>query len=155
MENPTMINCGTCQLKNIMFLEQVWPHHAWTIEMLRHQWSAQSWRGVVHLHQWKKFGLNMQVVKTRRKSNYKNPTQINPCLAEWFPFIFCHLKLELLTQFTASNGKKYIFIRKIDICQVQVCDYRTYITNYFVHFKWHCIWFKTSLNPCICGHSRR
>ena len=33
-------------------------------------------------------------------------TPFNPSAAELFVFIFCHLKLELLTQFPASNGEK-------------------------------------------------
>ena len=32
---------------------------------------------------------------------------VNPCPAELFVYIFRHLKLELLTQTTASNDEKY------------------------------------------------
>ena len=34
---------------------------------------------------------------------------INPCTAELFVSIFRHFKLELLTQFSASNDEKYVY----------------------------------------------
>ena len=39
-------------------------------------------------------------------------TLLHHCPAELLVFIFHHLKLELLTQFPASNDEKYLYIMK-------------------------------------------
>ena len=40
-----------------------------------------------------------------------------------FYCIFRHLKLELLTQFSASNDEKYVFLWKIDISNIELLDW--------------------------------
>ena len=47
---------------------------------------------------------------------------VNPCPAELFQIIFRHLKLELLTQYPASNDEKYFHLWKINICQIEIFD---------------------------------
>ena len=42
------------------------------------------------------------------------------CPAELFAFIFRHLKLELLTQFPASNDEKYLYSWKNRHLQYQI-----------------------------------
>ena len=49
-------------------------------------------------------------------------TAINPCFAELFVAIFHHLKLELLTQFPASNNEKYYYLWKINIWKPKLFD---------------------------------
>ena len=46
----------------------------------------------------------------------------NPCAAKVFAFIFRHLKLELLTQFPASNDIKYLCLWKIDLSNIVLLD---------------------------------
>ena len=46
----------------------------------------------------------------------------NPCAAESFASIFSHSKLELLTQFPASNDEKYLYFGKIDISNIELLD---------------------------------
>ena len=47
---------------------------------------------------------------------------LNPFPAGLFVTIFRHLKLKLLTQFSASNDEKYDYLRKIDISSIEVLD---------------------------------
>ena len=51
---------------------------------------------------------------------------VNLGVAELFILFFRHLKLELLTQFPASNGEKYIFIhmknRHTPVFQIELFD---------------------------------
>ena len=43
-------------------------------------------------------------------------------LLNCFNCIFRHLKLELLTQFPASNDEKYYYLWKIDMCKIKLLD---------------------------------
>ena len=47
-----------------------------------------------------------------------------PCPAELFQIIYqiIHLKLELLTQFPASNDEKHFYLWKINISQNEIFD---------------------------------
>ena len=45
-----------------------------------------------------------------------------PCPAELFQLYFCHLKLELLTQFPASNDEKYHYVWKIGMSNIELLD---------------------------------
>ena len=47
---------------------------------------------------------------------------VNPYAAELFVSILIHLKLELLTQFSASNDWKPILLEKINISQIKLFD---------------------------------
>ena len=47
---------------------------------------------------------------------------INSSAAELFVSIFHHLKLELLTQFPASNDEKYLHLSKLDISNKELLD---------------------------------
>ena len=44
----------------------------------------------------------------------------NPCDAEWCASISRHLKLELLTQFPASNDEKYYYLWKLVISNIEL-----------------------------------
>ena len=45
-----------------------------------------------------------------------------PSAVELFVSIFRHLKLELLTQFPASNDEKYLYLRKINIFIIELLN---------------------------------
>ena len=55
--------------------------------------------------------------KLKRHDTIK--TAINPCDAELF---VSHLKLELLTQFPASNDEKSLYLWKIVICNIELFE---------------------------------
>ena len=46
----------------------------------------------------------------------------NFCPAELFVCVFIHLKLELLTQFPASNDEKYLIYGKMDVSNIGLLD---------------------------------
>ena len=49
---------------------------------------------------------------------------------------FIHLKLELLTQIPASNGKKDVHLWKIAICKIELFNYKLeYLSKNFVDFS--------------------
>ena len=60
---------------------------------------------------------------------------INPCAAELFLFLI-NLKLELLTQFPASNimTKKYVYLRNISILQIDLLDQLIIYHKQLYHF---------------------
>ena len=55
---------------------------------------------------------------------------------------FIHLKLELLTQFPASNDEKYVYLWKMAITEIELFDYlastKSYVTNLIIfYFVWN------------------
>ena len=44
---------------------------------------------------------------------------------------FRYLKLELLSQFPASNKKKYVYLWKIDICKIDLIDWQSVSVIFF------------------------
>ena len=68
---------------------------------------------------------------------------------------FRHLKLELLTQFPASNDEKislFFLNRHLINCVIWLIERPP--LNYIIHFQWHNIWLKSCLKPYISGCSR-
>ena len=70
---------------------------------------------------------------------------LNPCSAELFASFFRHLKLELLTQFAASNDEKCISDLKKYIYFQNKIIWSTRLTERvpFQWFQWQFIWFET------------
>ena len=62
--------------------------------------------------------------------------------ASLFASIFCHLKLELLTQFPASNDKKYLCVWKIDISNIEQLDKLSINQKIFYQIWWYLYWAK-------------
>ena len=58
----------------------------------------------------------------KKPINVISTSRVNPCPAE-LVLIFCHLKLELLTQFPASNNKKCLYFFKYTSSKL------SYLTN--------------------------
>ena len=75
-------------------------------------------------------------------------------LLNFFNCIFRHLKLELLTQFPASNDKKYYYLDIWTCLKLYYLINKASIKNYFIKIKWYLYWSFTSLTPYISGHSR-
>ena len=51
-----------------------------------------------------------------------NLSSLTLVLLNCFNYIFRHLKRELLTQFPASNDKKYYYLWKIDMFKIKLLD---------------------------------
>ena len=55
-------------------------------------------------------GIHYFITKLETKIDVIPWSRFNPCAAELLVTIFRHLKLELLTQFPASNEEKHVYI---------------------------------------------
>ena len=62
-------------------------------------------------------------------------SQLTLVLLNCFNCIFRHLKLELLTQFPASNDEKYNYLWKINMCENTILINWASITDYFMDFS--------------------
>ena len=61
--------------------------------------------------------ITLDALLTQTIYLWQRDVYVNPCLAEVFIDNFRHLKLELLTQFPASNDENNLYLCKIDISQ--------------------------------------
>ena len=57
-------------------------------------------------------GRNLCLEMCDHEKKYLNFDKVNPCPAELFFLFFIHSKLQLLTQYPASNNEKCLYLKK-------------------------------------------